>query len=57
MFILVYMSCCWMTWITSEVHMNKMFNPPHPGEVLKEYLGDVSVTQAHSNLGVQLAVA
>ena len=46
-----------MTWITSEVHMNKMFNPPHPGEVLKEYLGDVSVTQAHSNLGVQLAVA
>ena len=30
----------------------KMRNPPHPGEVLKEYLGDVSVTQAASNLGV-----
>ena len=29
-----------------------MRNPPHPGEVLKEYLGDVSVTQAASNLGV-----
>lgn len=29
-----------------------MYNPPHPGEVLKEYLGDVSVTQAASNMGV-----
>lgn len=32
--------------------MKKMYNPPHPGEVLKEYLGDVSVTQAASNMGV-----
>lgn len=32
--------------------MKKMYNPPHPGEVLKEYLGDISVTQAASNLGV-----
>lgn len=29
-----------------------MFNPPHPGEVLREYLGDVSVTDAARHLGV-----
>ena len=26
--------------------MTRMYNPPHPGEVLREYLGDVSVTEA-----------
>ena len=30
----------------------KMHNPPHPGEVLREYLGDVSVTAAAQQLGV-----
>ena len=32
-----------------------MFNPPHPGSVLKEYLGDVSVTTAASHLGITRA--
>jgi addiction module HigA family antidote len=29
-----------------------MFNPPHPGQVLRDYLGDVSVTNAAKHLGV-----
>ncbi|WP_437125214.1 HigA family addiction module antitoxin [Gallibacterium salpingitidis] len=29
-----------------------MYNPAHPGEVLKEYLGDMSVTEAAKKLGV-----
>ncbi|KAK0338884.1 hypothetical protein LTR94_036753, partial [Friedmanniomyces endolithicus] len=29
-----------------------MFNPPHPGEVIKEYLGDVTVTEAAAKMGV-----
>lgn len=32
--------------------MTRMHNPPHPGEVLREYLGDVSVTSAAAKLGV-----
>ena len=32
--------------------MTRMHNPPHPGEVLREYLGDITVTQAAQNLGV-----
>ncbi len=33
--------------------MSRMFNPPHPGEVLKEYLPeDVSVTTAARKLRV-----
>src|SRR3989442_4225217 len=32
-----------------------MFNPPHPGIVLKEYLGEVSVTTAADHLGVTRA--
>ncbi len=32
--------------------MTRMHNPPHPGEVLREYLGDVSVTEAAAKLGV-----
>ncbi len=32
--------------------MTRMHNPPHPGEVLKEYLGDVSITDAAKTLGV-----
>jgi len=31
------------------MHMN---NPAHPGLVLREYLGDLSVTEAASRLGV-----
>lgn len=30
----------------------RMFNPPHPGEVIKEYLGDVTVTEAAAKMGV-----
>jgi antitoxin HigA-1 len=29
-----------------------MFNPPHPGSVLREYLGGVSVTTVAAHLGV-----
>ena len=32
--------------------MTRMHNPPHPGEVLRDYLGDITVTQAAQNLGV-----
>lgn len=32
--------------------MTRMHNPPHPGEVLREYLGDVTVTAAAARLGV-----
>ena len=30
----------------------RMFNPPHPGEVLRDYLGRMSVTDAARHLGV-----
>jgi addiction module HigA family antidote len=29
----------------------RMFNPPHPGQVLREYLGSISVTDAAKHLG------
>lgn len=32
--------------------MARMHIPPHPGEVLKEYLGEVSVTEAAAKLAV-----
>ena len=32
--------------------MTRMHNPPHPGEVLREYLGSITVTQAALKLGV-----
>lgn len=32
--------------------MARMFNPPHPGKVLREYLGDLEVTEAASSLHV-----
>ena len=32
--------------------MTRMHNPPHPGEVLREYLGEVPVTEAAVKLGV-----
>ena len=32
--------------------MTRMHNPPHPGEVLREYLGAVTVTEAAAKLGV-----
>jgi addiction module HigA family antidote len=30
----------------------RMHNPPHPGEVIREYLGEMSVTDAARHLGV-----
>lgn len=30
----------------------RMFNPPHPGKVVREYLGNLSVTEAARHLGV-----
>ncbi|CDG19979.1 putative counterpart of the neighbouring HigB-like protein [Xenorhabdus poinarii G6] len=35
--------------------MNRMYNPAHPGIVLREYLGDISVTEAAKALGVTRA--
>jgi len=32
--------------------MTRMHNPPHPGEVIREYLGDVSIRNAAEHLGV-----
>ena len=32
--------------------MTRMHNPPHPGEVLREYLGDITVTAAAIKLAV-----
>ena len=36
------------------MHM-RMHNPPHPGEVLRDYLGTISVTDAAEHLGVTRA--
>src|SRR5437763_17067090 len=33
----------------------RMFNPPHPGSVLKEYLGDIPVTTAARHLHITRA--
>ena len=33
----------------------RMFDPPHPGSVLKDYLGNVTVTAAALHLGVTRA--
>lgn len=33
----------------------RMFNPPHPGTVLRDYLGGVSVTNAARHLGITRA--
>lgn len=35
--------------------MTRMYNPPHPGEVLREYLADMSVSDAATKLGVSRA--
>lgn len=33
----------------------RMFDPPHPGTMLKDYLGNISVTAAALHLGVTRA--
>ena len=35
--------------------MATMHNPPHPGEILREWLGDMSVIDAAQHLGVARA--
>lgn len=35
--------------------MNMMFNAPHPGEMLREYIGETPVTEAAQALGVTRA--
>ncbi len=30
----------------------RMYNPPHPGEVIREYLGEMTVSAAANHLGV-----
>lgn len=35
--------------------MATMHNPPHPGEILRAWLGDMSVTDAAQHLGVARA--
>jgi addiction module HigA family antidote len=32
--------------------MSLMFNPPHPGKVLREYLGEMEVSEAANHLKV-----
>lgn len=32
--------------------MVQMHNPPHPGEVLREWLADITVTEAAERLGI-----
>ncbi len=32
--------------------MTRMHNPPHPGDVLREYLGETTITAAAVKLGV-----
>lgn len=33
----------------------RMFDPPHPGSILRDYLGNISVTAAAVHLGVTRA--
>lgn len=35
--------------------MNRMHNPAHPGAVLREYIGDITVTEAAAHLGITRA--
>lgn len=35
--------------------MTGMYNPPHPGEVLREWLAGITVTEAAKRLGVTRA--
>jgi addiction module HigA family antidote len=35
--------------------MARMYNPPHPGKVLREFLGDIDVTAAAKHLQVSRA--
>ena len=45
------MQCGWIIGNILEV-TDMMHNPPHPGEVLREWLAGISVTEAAQRLGV-----
>jgi addiction module HigA family antidote len=45
----------WIIETTIEVLLMRMHNPPHPGEVLRDYLGGMSITDAAKHLGVTRA--
>jgi addiction module HigA family antidote len=45
----------WTTRTINEENSMRMHNPPHPGSVLREYLGNTSVTEAAEHLGVTRA--
>ena len=32
--------------------MDRMYNPPHPGEVIKEFIGEMTVEDVATRLGV-----
>lgn len=32
--------------------MDRMYNPPHPGEVIKEFIGEMTIQDAATRLGV-----
>src|SRR5258708_5381074 len=38
--------------LTTETGAKAMYNPPHPGLVLREYLGSVPVTKAAAHLRI-----
>ena len=44
-----------ITWTTTEKGKEMIFNPAHPGEVLRDYLGEMSVSDAASRLGITRA--
>jgi antitoxin HigA-1 len=47
------MSCWLITWIITEGEdIMPMHNPPHPGKVLREYLGAIEVSAAAARLRV-----
>jgi addiction module HigA family antidote len=51
------MQSWWITRISTELKgkefaMGIMFNPPHPGKVLREYFGEMEVSDAAKRLGV-----
>src|SRR5258705_1975893 len=49
------MLCSWTITTTIEVIDMRMHNPPHPGSVLRDYLGKVSVTEAAAHLRITRA--
>src|SRR5690606_25696353 len=45
----------WIIRTITKENIMHMHNPPHPGIALREFLGDLSVTEAAARLGVTRA--